>query len=375
MRRMRFLAAPVTCLRQVLALVWCAKADAFLQTRQVEAESKGVVQGETRQRSINSSSINFGTIHELVASSAPNQPRHDAAQKPSPVACHVSQQVASSIPQRPAAPGAAVDWGQHGRGERAGEVWRGAGRAAPLLTPRSAGYVSFHSESFSGLSSPTSLPHYLTTILPLSPSLVLACPPVRMWQEGEELVVIPLELVAVHSWCVHTCTRVYHAESASKAARCWDTSCDWRPAVLAGVCMCASVCMCGEAREANGHANLKGTGADDTYLKDTGADDTYLKDTGVNPPCRLAFRPVPIEAPKEEEEAAWKEEEEEEDEDEDEDEEEEMWEEGPALSARSLGCEDGGVHLSMFADLVLQVCPHPAQAGTDIDASLPTRSP
>ena len=136
--------------------------------------------------------------------------------------------------------------------------------------------------------------------------------------------------------------------------------------MLAGVCMCASVCMCGEAREANGHAKLKGTGADDTYLKDT----------GVNPPCRLAFRPVPIEAPKEEEEAAWKEEEEEEDEDEDEDdEEEEMWEEGPALSARSLGCEDGGVHLSMFADLVLQVCPHPAQAGTDIDASLPTRSP
>jgi len=36
--------------------------------------------------------------------------------------------------------------------------------------------------------------------------------------------------------------------------------------------------------------------------------------------------------------------EEDEDEDEDDEEEEETWEEGPALSARSLGCEDGGVH-------------------------------
>ena len=38
------------------------------------------------------------------------------------------------------------------------------------------------------------------------------------------------------------------------------------------------------------------------------------------------------------------EEDEDEDEDEDDEEEEETWEEGPALSARSLGCEDGGVH-------------------------------
>ena len=258
MRRMRFLAAPVTCLRQVLALVWCAKADAFLQTRQVEAESKGVVQGETRQRSINSSSINFGTIHELVASSAPNQPRHDAAQKPSPVACHVSQQVASSIPQRPAAPGAAVDWGQHGRGERAGEVWRGAGRAAPLLTPRSAGYVSFHSESFSGLSSPTSLPHYhspalafLGSCLPARPHVarrrgarrdslgacgrsLLVCPhmhtrlPRRVGKQGGEVLGHILRLAACCA-CrrVHVCKRV-HVWRGSRGKWPCQTQRHWR---------------------------------------------------------------------------------------------------------------------------------------------------